>query len=75
MAGQPAWNTVLRALREAHGVSQEGWAARLGYSRRTLARWELGEAVPDAAAEVAIGALCQELGLFRRFPDGHELRP
>lgn len=57
MAGELAWNVVLRALREARGVTQAGWAARLGYSRRTLVRWEQGEAVPDAAAEAAIGAL------------------
>src|SRR5262249_49529471 len=32
MAAQVAWNQVLRALREAGGVTQEGWAAQLGLS-------------------------------------------
>lgn len=70
MAAQPAWHVVLRALREARGASQEGWAARLGYSRRTLVRWEQGDAVPDAAAEGALIALCQEQGLFRSYDLG-----
>jgi len=70
MAAQPEWNVVLRALREARGATQEGWAARLGYSRRTLVRWEQGDAVPDAAAEAAIVALCQEERLLRSYDRG-----
>jgi predicted ATPase/DNA-binding NarL/FixJ family response regulator/transcriptional regulator with XRE-family HTH domain len=70
VTAQPTWNTVLRALREARGVSQDGWAAQLGFSRRTLQRWEQGDAVPDAAAEEALIALCADQGLFRTYNRG-----
>jgi predicted ATPase/DNA-binding XRE family transcriptional regulator len=70
MATQPAWHAVLRGLREARGLTQEGWAVRLGYSRRTLVRWERGDAVPDAAAEDALIALCREQDLFRHYDHG-----
>ncbi len=66
----PAWPAVLRALREARGITQEGWAARLGYSARTVQRWERGTVVPDAAAEAAFVALCQETGAFRSYDHG-----
>jgi transcriptional regulator with XRE-family HTH domain len=68
--GSPHWSTVLRALREARGVTQEGWATRLGVGRRTLQRWERGDIVPDEAAERAILAACREMGLFRTFDRG-----
>jgi predicted ATPase/DNA-binding transcriptional regulator YiaG len=61
---------VLRALREARGASQDGWAARLGVGRRTLQRWERGDAVPDERAERFLIEACQERGLFRRFDRG-----
>jgi non-specific serine/threonine protein kinase len=60
-----SWSLALRALREAAGVTREGWAAALGYGRTTVQRWETGETVPDAAAEAAILTLCQERHLFR----------
>src|SRR5262245_51053530 len=66
----PLWSAVLRALREARDVTQEGWAAQLGVARRTVQRWEQGLAVPDALAEAAILAYCQEKGLFRRYERG-----
>jgi len=43
---RPRWNEVLRAMREARGVTQAGWAALLGVSRRTVLRWEAGQRVP-----------------------------
>src|SRR5215217_8425528 len=64
------WSAVLRAIREARGVTQEGFAARLGYGRRTVRRWESGEAVPDAVAEAAIAAYCVEQALWQRYPSG-----
>lgn len=70
MVATPAWNLVLRTLREVRGISQDGWAARLGYSRRTLVRWEQGVALPDAAAESAIIAACQAERLFRSYDQG-----
>jgi pimeloyl-ACP methyl ester carboxylesterase len=61
---------VLRALREARGITQGGWAAQLGYGRATVRRWEAGATVPSADAEAALIALVREKGLFRRFTDG-----
>src|SRR4051812_16249323 len=61
----PSWPTVLRALREAQGVSQEGWGAQLGYSQATVRRWERGVVAPTAAAERAIITHCHEHGLLR----------
>jgi pimeloyl-ACP methyl ester carboxylesterase/DNA-binding transcriptional regulator YiaG len=63
-------DVVLRALREASGVSQDGWAAHLGYGRATVQRWETGEALPRANAREALVALCREKGLFRTFDRG-----
>jgi predicted ATPase/transcriptional regulator with XRE-family HTH domain len=61
---------VLRALREARGVTQEGWAALLGFSEPTVRRWERGTAVPTAEAEAAIVQACQARGLFRSYTSG-----
>lgn len=66
----PRWNVALRALREASGVTQEGWAARLGYGRRTIQRWEHAELAPDARAAEALIRLCADLGLFREYRRG-----
>src|SRR5579864_9145213 len=70
MGDQGHWSQVLRALREARGVTQDGWAARLGVSRATVQRWESGERAPDPSAEDGILACCREAGLFRRFQHG-----
>src|SRR5688500_6225136 len=67
---RPHWSAVLRALRELDGATQEALAAAIGVSRRTVRRWERGEAVPDAAAEQALIAYCGEHALFRRFEHG-----
>ena len=64
------WSAVLRALREAAGVTQEGWAARLGYGRRTVQRWESGDVAPDAAATEDLVRLCGALRLNRRYRQG-----
>jgi len=60
----------MRALRIASGISQEGWAAQLGYGRRTIQRWEHAELAPDAAATDAVVRLCAEYGLFREHRNG-----
>src|SRR5215204_4973543 len=70
IADQPPWWRVLRAVREARGVTQEGWAAWLKVGARTVQRWERGERLPDAQAEAAILAYCAERGLFRPFDHG-----
>jgi predicted ATPase/DNA-binding XRE family transcriptional regulator len=69
-AERPDWSTFLRALREARGATQDGWAAWLGFSRATVQRWEKGEAAPGAAATEALVALCREQGLCRGFDRG-----
>ena len=61
---------MLRALREARGVTQDGWAAMLGVGRTTVQRWERGEGVPDAHAEAALIALCRDKGLLRSYDAG-----
>ncbi len=67
---RPYWSRVLRALREARGITQDGWAAQLGYGRATIKRWEAGEAVPSAGAEALLIEACRERGLFRAFEQG-----
>jgi DNA-binding XRE family transcriptional regulator len=67
---RPYWTDVLRALREARGVTQDGWATWLGVSRKTVQRWEAGAAVPDPMAEEALVELCRQRGLFRAFEHG-----
>jgi predicted ATPase/Tfp pilus assembly protein PilF len=51
-------------------VTQDGWAALLGYGRATIQRWERGERVPPADAEEAILHLCAARGLFRSYEHG-----
>src|SRR5215208_6607788 len=67
---RPQWSSVLLAIREAGSVTQDGWAARLGVSRRTVQRWERGEWPPDAGAEDGILAYCRAKDLFRTFDHG-----
>jgi transcriptional regulator with XRE-family HTH domain len=64
------WSVVLLGLREARGVTQDGWAALLGYGRATVQRWEREEAVPNADAVETLVRLCREEGLLRRFERG-----
>jgi predicted ATPase/DNA-binding XRE family transcriptional regulator len=70
ICGVSHWSVVLRGLRQAAGVTQEGWAAWLGYGRRTVQRWERGDTVPDAPATAAILELCCERALFRTYRQG-----
>jgi DNA-binding transcriptional regulator YiaG len=67
---RPLWTDVLRALREARGVTQNGWATWLGVSRKTVQRWESGLTVPDPVAEEALVEVCRQRGLFRAFDLG-----
>lgn len=45
---RPAWHQVLRALREARGVTQDGWAAWLGVGRRSTFTNENGFGVTSS---------------------------
>src|SRR5437763_11407717 len=69
-ATRPPWNAVLRALREARGITRAGWATQLGVSPKTVLRWEAGERVPDAGAEAGLIAYCRDRGLFRTYERG-----
>ncbi len=66
----PHWSVVLRALREAGGVTQAGWAAHIGVGRATVQRWERGEATPSAGAAEALLTVCRAQGLLRSFERG-----
>jgi predicted ATPase/transcriptional regulator with XRE-family HTH domain len=66
----PHWSTVLRGLREAHGVTQDGWAALIGVGRATVQRWEHGDAAPGADTAEALLTICREQGLLRTFERG-----
>jgi len=61
---------LLRALREAAGVTQAGWATRLGYGLRTIQRWERGDLAPDSRATEALVRVCAERGLLRDYRQG-----
>lgn len=61
---------MLRALRESAGITQEGWAALLGYGRATVQRWESGQAAPGPDAEDALLRVCRDRGLLRSFEQG-----
>src|ERR1700736_1201649 len=64
--GERGASRLLRSLREACGLTQDRWAAFVGVSRKTVQRWESGEAVPDAGAEEAILSLCDERKVIGR---------
>jgi non-specific serine/threonine protein kinase len=67
---RPAWSRLLRGIRKAAGVTQDGWAAQLGVSGATVQRWERGVSVPNAEQEQALVALCHARGLFRGYHEG-----
>src|SRR5712691_13025440 len=67
---RPSWNAILRALREARGITQAGWATQLRVSSKTVLRWEAGERVPDTGAEAGLIAYCGEHGLLRTYRRG-----
>ena len=39
--------TILRGLREKHGLSQDEMAAKLFVTRQAVSRWETGQTVPN----------------------------
>ncbi|MBI4582211.1 MAG: helix-turn-helix domain-containing protein [Planctomycetes bacterium] len=47
----------IRALRDALGLSQQQFAARLRVSSQTVSRWERGEACPHSRAVTALRRL------------------
>lgn len=62
---------AIRAIRQAAGLTQYDFAEWLAVSRKTVQRWESGQAVPDARAEAALIGFCRQRGAFdasRRAP-------
>lgn len=49
----------VKAARKSTGLSQERFAAKLGFYRRSIERWESGQVLPDRRAREA---LAQESG-------------
>ena len=47
----------LYELRKSKGHSQEDLSEKLGVTRQTVSKWELGESTPDMAKLVAMGEL------------------
>jgi predicted ATPase/transcriptional regulator with XRE-family HTH domain len=64
------WNRILRSLREAGGLTQDGLATWLCVGARTIQRWEQGATAPDLAAEAGLLAYCEARGLYRRHDGG-----
>ena len=48
--------TRIREVRRASGLSQERFAAKLGFYRRTVERWEAGTTLPDRRGREALAA-------------------
>jgi predicted ATPase/transcriptional regulator with XRE-family HTH domain len=67
---RPFWSQVLKSIREARGLSQGGWSARLGVSERTIRRWERGDVVPGATDERTLLDFCHEHQLYQPFTQG-----
>ncbi len=44
----------VRAIRRKLGLSQSEFAARFGFSVRTVEEWEQGSAVPDRPARILL---------------------
>ena len=61
MAGATGWRRVanppvpdVKAIRKRRGLSQAQFAARFGFSVRTLQQWEQGRAIPDRPARILL---------------------
>lgn len=58
----PLTPEVIRDAREAHNMSRQVFARRLGVNARTLERWEQGRSKPNEQAAVLIA-------LVNKYPD------
>lgn len=54
----------LVALREAHGMSQDTLAEKIGTSKQHVSRWETGELVPSTQSLVKI---CNVFGITPQY--------
>lgn len=57
---------ICRAVRSTLGFAQEDLAGQLEVSRKSVQRWERGQAAPDDHAEALLAELCSRLGVFDR---------
>ncbi|EFH87903.1 NB-ARC domain-containing protein [Ktedonobacter racemifer] len=62
------------ALRTSIGLTQEGLAAALGITRKTIGRWEAGEMYPKAAHLQALLAFALQQGAFAAGQEEEEIR-
>src|SRR6266850_867511 len=70
MTGRQDASHLLRAIRVKLDLTQEQLADRLGVSFATVNRWEGGMNTPQRAAQAAIAALAEEVGLDAEDPQG-----
>jgi transcriptional regulator with XRE-family HTH domain len=55
---------TIRAIREAHGISQEAFARRVGVAYNTVNRWEKGKSLPKSTPIIdRILELASEAGI------------
>jgi putative transcriptional regulator len=62
----PAW---IREIREAMGISQEGFARKVGVAYNTVSRWEKGKSLPKSTPIIEkIMELAREAGVDNKSP-------
>jgi putative transcriptional regulator len=56
----------VKAIREAAGMTQGEFAARFGFSLRTLQQWEIGRRAPHGPARALLTIIAHEPRAVRR---------
>lgn len=56
----------VKAIRERTGLTQAEFAARFGFSPRTLQQWEIGRRMPHGPARVLLTIIAREPKAVRR---------
>jgi putative transcriptional regulator len=60
---------LIREIREALGISQEGFARRIGVAYNTVNRWEKGKSLPKSTPIIEkILELAREAGIDNKGP-------
>ena len=72
----PKWSQQIKAFRRSVGLSQTGFASKLGITKKTVADWEQGRQEPSARRYVQLAKMAEEeqalwflerVGLDRKF--------